>query len=87
MMSTDWQIFKNPEDTTEVSLVFSNLTEDDILLKVRRHEPEGKKKTSKLQQVHLDCVLMEKSSSFIPCSAFGNLLCLQDWLDVVRGSS
>jgi len=44
MMSTDWQIFKNPEDTTEVSLVFSNLTEDDILLKVRRHEPEGKKK-------------------------------------------
>jgi len=35
-MSIDWQIFKNPEDTTEISLVFTNQTEDDILLKVRR---------------------------------------------------
>ncbi|KAH7052326.1 oxidoreductase NAD-binding domain-containing protein [Macrophomina phaseolina] len=34
-------IFKNPEDKTKVTLVYGNLTEDDILLKKELHELEN----------------------------------------------
>ena len=35
------EIFKNPEDKTKVTLVFGNVTEDDILLKKELHDLEN----------------------------------------------